>query len=72
MDKEYIDKIKKQLDKIKCLQGSLDHKFNRSVMSFSRFEINNDIYVLTHEVSQLKDLFQTFTDYVTITYNNDK
>ncbi len=71
MEKEYLDKIKKQLDKIKCLQGVLDNKFNRNVMSFSRFEISNDIYVLSHEVSQLKELFLTFTDYVTITYNNE-
>ena len=72
MDKEYLDKIKKQLEKIRCIQGGLDHKFNRSIMSFSRFEINNDIYVLGHEVSQLKVLFETFTEYVTITYNNDE
>ena len=71
MDKEYLDKIKKQLEKIRCIQSCLDNKFNRNVMSFSRFEINNDIYVLGHEVSQLKELFQTFTEYVTITYNNE-
>ena len=72
MEKEYLDKVKRQLDKIKRVRDTLDNKFNGSVISFSRFEINNDIHILSNEVHQLDVLFQSFMDYIPITYNTDE
>jgi hypothetical protein len=72
MEKEYLDQVKKQLDKIKQIHCGLNHKLNRSVLSFSRFEINNEIHVLSNEVSQLDVYFQSFMDYIPISYNNEE
>ena len=71
MEKEYLDKVKKQLDKIKRVHDKLDNKLNHRMLSFSRFEINNDIHTLNNEVNQLDVLFQSFMDYIPITYDND-
>ena len=72
MEKEYLDKVKKQLDKIKCVHDKLDNKFNGSVISFSRFEINNEIHILSNEVHQLDVLFQSFMDFIPITYDTEE
>jgi len=72
MEKEYLDKVKKQLDEIKRVRDKLDNKFNHSMLSFSRFEVNNEIHILSNEVSQLDVLFQSFMDYIPITYNNEE
>lgn len=72
MEKEYLDKVKRQLDKIKRAHDMLDNKLNHSVLSFSRFEINNEIQILSNEVHQLDVLFQSFMDYIPITYNNEE
>ena len=72
MEKEYLDKVKKHLDKIKCVHDKLDNKFNGRVLSFSRFEINNEIHILSNEVHQLDVLFQSFMDFIPITYNTEE
>ena len=72
MEKEYLDKVKKQLDQIKRVHDKLDNKFNHSVLSFSRFEINTEIHILSNEVHQLDVLFQSFMDFIPITYNNEE
>ena len=72
MEKEYLDKVKKQLDKIKRVRDKLDNKFNHNMLSFSRFEVNNEIHILSHEVHQLDVLFQSFMDYIPITYNHEE
>jgi hypothetical protein len=72
MEKEYLDKVKRQLDKIKRAHDKLDSKFNGSVLSFSRFEVNTEIHILSNEVHQLDVLFQSFMDFIPITYNNEE